>query len=362
LCSKTFNYNMENEMIENTLNLNQSAQLIGEVGNLVTTVLVGEPGVGKTTILKSLAAQYPTHVPIYIDAPVTDIPELGMPAVRNINGEERTVSALHEQWVLDRPAIYMIDEIGKMVGPTKLVMTRFMLERNMLGHDIHPDSIVFGTSNLATDGVGDSFPAHMNNRVTKVQISKPSADEWIHWGSEHGIDPMVLAWVDQTPHALNSYLDASEKENPYIFNPKVNTGAFVSPRSLEKASHIIKRRHALGNEVTRIALMGTVGKSAAGDMQAFFGLADALERYETVEKNPDTAKIPSNVAARLMMVFGLNARVDAKTIEAHLTYMKRMPEEMQAIWGRSLVRSSKAGVAMSVRAFAQWAASIGALL
>jgi len=342
----------------NTLSITDTAKVISEVGSNITTVVMGEPGCAKSSLLKLIGESYPNHAQVYIDCPVTDVPELGMPAV--ING--KTISALHEQWVLDKPAIFMLDEIGKMVGITKLVMTRFMLERNMLGHDIHPDSIIFGTTNLTTDGVGDSFPAHMNNRVTKVQIRKPSADEWIHWGSEHGIDPMVLAWVDQTPHALASYLDASEKENPYIFNPKQNTGAFVSPRSLEKASHIIKRRQALGNKLTRIALMGTVGASAAGDMQAFFGLADALERYETVEKNPDTAKIPSNVAARLMMVFGLNARVTAETIDAHLTYMKRMPEEMQAIWGRSLVRSSKAGVAMSVRAFSQWAASIGALL
>jgi hypothetical protein len=249
-----------------------------------------------------------------------------------------------------------------MVGITKLVMTRFMLERNMLGHDIHPDSIIFGTSNLATDGVGDSFPAHMNNRVTKIQIAKPTSDEWLHWGADNGIHPMVLAWVDQYPQAFGTYLEPSEKENPYIFNPKINTGAFVSPRSLEKASHIIHKREQIGNSATLIGLIGTVGQSAARDMSAFFSLADALERYETVEKNPTTAKIPTNVAARLMMVFGLNARVTAESIEAHLTYMNRMPEEMQAIWGRSLVRSSKAGIAMSQRTFAQWAAGIGALL
>lgn len=345
-------------MQENTMNLSEVTKFIGTCGSDITTVVVGEPGTGKSSILNTLAKQYPDHTPVYIDAPVTDVPELGMPAV--IDG--RTISALHEQWVLDKPAIFMIDEIGKMVGITKLVMTRFMLERNMLGHSIHPDSIIFGTSNLTTDGVGDAFPAHMNNRVTKIQLAKPTADEWTHWGADNGIDPLVLAWVDQYPQAFGTYLDAAEKENPYIFNPKSNSGAFVSPRSLEKASHIIKRRSIIGNQSTALALVGTVGNSAAKDMAAFFSLADALEKYATIEASPETAKIPTNVAARLMMVFGLNARVTDKTIGAHLTYMKRMPEEMQAVWGRNLVRSSKAGVAMSMRSFAQWATGIGALL
>src|SRR5690606_37103789 len=104
-----------------------------------------------------------------------------------------------------------------------------------------PDSIVFGTTNLASDGVGDALQAHARNRVCFVQISKPSADEWLEWAANNGVAPEVMAWVREYPHCLASYTDGDD-DNPYVFNPKRTKAAFVSPRSLHKASHIVAQR------------------------------------------------------------------------------------------------------------------------
>jgi hypothetical protein len=349
--------------LNNTMNLDEAAKFISACGRKVTTLLVGEPGVGKTSILKTLAEQFPSHKAVYIDTPVTDVPELGMPSVEvQHDGVKRTISALHEQWSPDEPCIYMLDEIGKMVGITKLVLTRFMLERNILGKQIHPDSIIFATTNLATDGVGDSIPAHMNNRVTRIQIRKPTSDEWINWGVNNGVDPIILAWVDQFPHCLASYLTEESNDNLYIFNPKRNTGAFVTPRSLEKGSHIVKQRHIIGAQSLIVSLSGTLGEPAARDMQAFFTMADQLESYNTIETHPNEAKLPANVAALLMMVFGLVTRADKKTFNNHLAYVKRMPVEMHALWARTMVNSSNSDLAISNGEFAKFASALGVLL
>ena len=63
--------------------------------------------------------------------------------------------------------------------------------------------------------------------------------EWIEWALENHVDEMIITAMHQFPHVMQSYIDQSyiddpKGDNPYIFNPKRNTGAFASPRSLQK--------------------------------------------------------------------------------------------------------------------------------
>ena len=60
----------------------------------------------------------------------------------------------------DKPIILMIDEFGKSNPAVKLALLRMMLERKIGSYTLHPDSIVFATTNLGAEGVGDLLPAH----------------------------------------------------------------------------------------------------------------------------------------------------------------------------------------------------------
>jgi hypothetical protein len=215
---------------------------------------------------------------------------------------------------------------------------------------------VFGTTNLLSDGVGDMLEAHATNRICKVTVRKPDADEWIEWALDNDIAPEVIAWVKQFPHALMSYTDASQKDNPYIFNPtKAGGGAFVTPRSLEKASHIAKKRANLGDALTISLLSGTIGESASRDMQAFFTVVDKLPTWEAVVANPALAKMPDDTVAKCIMVFSAIARVDKDTLSKWLTYSKRMDMEWQALFATSVMKSNKQSFVVMNSDFKDWA-------
>lgn len=342
-----------------TVNFQQAVKLIISVGRTNTVMVRGEPGCAKSSIGAVVARALDMKF-VYIDAPVTDIPEIGMPTV--VNG--RTFTALHEQWSPDVPCVYMIDELSKATGPAKLTFTRFLLERNIAGYQVHPNSIIMGTGNLSTDAVGDTMQGHTNNRITNVQIRKPTTEEWVDWGINNSINPLVLAWVDQFPESMETYTDKSSIDNKYIFNPKTRTQAFVSPRSLELVSKIIDKRDELGDELTRIAMCGTVGASAGMDMSAWFSLSDKLPRREAVLKTPELALLPTNVAAQLMMVFSLIAAVDDKVLnfDSIFTYVLRMPIELQAVFGRSIARSPARDIAFKSSRFTTWLANSSAML
>jgi len=256
-----------------------------------------------------------------------------------------------------KPVIIMLDEIGKAMKAVKNVLLTLMLEHR-IGDDYLPaGSIVFGTTNLLSDGVGDMLEAHARNRVSLVTVRKPEALEWIDWALSNGIAPEIIAWVKQFPHALASYTDASQKDNPYIFNPtRAGMGAVVTPRSLEKASHIAKRRAELGDALTISLLTGTIGESASRDMQAFFTVVDKLPTWDAILNNPAGAKLPDDTVARCILVFSAITRVEKETLAKWMVYLQRMDKEWQALFCTSVMKSeSKQAFCIMNKEFKEWA-------
>jgi len=220
---------------------------------------------------------------------------------------------------------------------------------------LHPDSITFLTGNLSSDGVGDSLKAHSMNRIIPLHVSKPDADQWIAWAIENNIAPEIIAWVRQFPHALASYLDPSQADNPYIFNPKKVQMAFVSPRSLERVSNIVRVRSKLDSDSLICAMSGAVGESASRDMQAYIEFSDQLPTWESVIANPKTATVPESAGACAIIVFGAIAKVDKQSMPKFMEYIERFQAEWQACFAINIAKSpTKQQIAFSSSKFADW--------
>jgi hypothetical protein len=249
----------------------------------------------------------------------------------------------------------MLDEITKASEPVKNMLLPVMLERRLGSVKFHPDSIVYSTGNLTTDGVGDTMKAHAKNRLTSVTVRNPNDDEWVAWGMDNGIAPEVLAWVKQFPHCLAMYNDESQKENMYMYNPRKQQDSFVSPRSLAKASVIVKNRNVLGEDATLVALSGTIGESAARDMSAYFSLADGLPSRESVYKEPDVAIVPSDPSARVILVMRELMSITAENMDAWMRYIQRLPMETQALFAVNIMASERKSIAATNKSFVTWA-------
>jgi hypothetical protein len=141
----------------------------------------------------------------------------------------------------------------------------------------------------------------------------------------------------------------------YIYNPRKQQDAFVSPRSLEKASYIVKNRQVLGEDTTMVALTGTIGESASRDMSAFFSLADGLPTRESIYQKPMEAIIPSDPAARVILVMRELMSITEQHFEAWLTYLQRLPMEIQALFAVNIMASSRKQVASQNKSFVDWA-------
>jgi hypothetical protein len=351
-------------MKSNQVTLTQAATIIRTIGTTNTVLLKGQPGVGKSAILSMLARELPDYLPCYIDCANLDIGDLGMPVIDRESMITRYAPNVRFGIGAgqNRPVLLMADELGKAMKPVLNMLLPVLNERRLADVLLPRGSIVFATTNLDTDGVGDNIPAHAHNRMTVLDTANPSSDDWLMWAADNNVAPEVMLFARDYPQVFQRYDELSPKEtNPYIFNPlKGNTKAFCSPRSLERASHIVYQRDTLGAALLP-TLVGTIGESAARDLEANIALADALPSVAAIQVAPDKVKLPGSVSAHFLMAYSLASKTKADNLDAFLTYTNRWTSfEASTLYMTTVCGSSnKIGFAAKNRNFVTAAAAVG---
>ena len=342
------------------LNLDQCVDLIKAVGSKRTVLAQGDMGNGKSSMIHMLGDLLPEHRKVYFDATTKDLGDIMIPSMQSIEQDGCVRMVPHEELGLhlNGPIILMLDEIGKANPAVKNAMLRLILERKIGSYSLHPDSVVFATTNKGSEGVGDMLPPHARNRMTVVQIKKTKHMDWIEWGINNGIDHSLLGWVKDNPQLMHSFEDVKDPdENPYIFHPKQQRAAFVTPRSLEAASDILKTRSGMDDTTLTAALMGTIGDRGAMDLMAFVSLADQLPSLQSIKDDPANAKVPISAAAVCMVVYRTLAAMDKDWLNAWMDYLPRLDTEAQAMFANGVraPKYSKQSMVMTNKKFTQWA-------
>ena len=343
------------------LSLDQITNAILVGGNKRTVLVQGHMGTGKSSILNVLARELPTHVPCYLDCTTKDLGDITIPNIAKLDDGTGYVTYLTNEELgahHDRPIILMIDEYGKANPAVKNALLRLMLERKIGSYTLHPDSIVFATTNLGAEGVGDLLLPHARNRITVVTSRKPTAEEWIDWGINNDIHPTVLGWVRENPQVMQSFDDVRDPdENPYIFHPQQQRAAFVTPRSLEAASDWLHEQVNFDDNTLTSLLMGTIGDRGALDLMAFVKLANQLPSLESIKQDPDGATVPTSASAVCMVVYKLLSVLERDWVDACMTYVDRLDKEAQGLFvnGVRAPKYSKRDFVMTNRKFTEWA-------
>jgi hypothetical protein len=339
-----------------TVTLKQAAQIILSTPEN-RYMLVGEPGIGKSSIMKDLSSALPTHETAYVDCASLDLGDIAMPWVDKETGTTRYAPNARFKLHLNKPVIINLDEFPKGMQPVQNMLHPLLEAHNpRLGDlSIGKESVVFMTGNMSSDGVGDNLKAHTKNRIIPLNVRKPNSDEWLSWAVNNNIHPIIMAFVNQFPHCMASYMDEGQESNQYIFQPRLVQDAFVSPRSLERVSNIIWKRDMLDTESLIAAMSGAVGEAASRDIQAFIDYQDQLPTWDSIITAPLSAKLPDSAGACSVMVFGAVTKVDKSNIAAFMQYINRFEPEWQAAFAINVARNpQKQGIAFSSKAFADW--------
>jgi len=304
--------------------------------NRRTILVEGMMGWGKTSILSMLAERLPKHLPCYFDCTTKDLGDITIPDLMHMDDGSGFVRYLTNEELgihTNKPIILMLDEWGKC-NPAVLNATLRVVQEGKIGSlTLHPDSVVFCTTNLAVEGVGDRLLSHQYDRVTKVELAKPTPAEWGEWGYNNGIHTTMLACANDNEQWFADFRDYEDpEENQCIPHPRSPRTHGVTGRSLEAASGWLHLADQYDEHTLKSLLVGTIGNKAAGDLLAFAKLASDLPSIESIKTDPKGALVPQTAAALMMVVYRVMDVLDGQLIDPWFTYMQRMPREVQAVF------------------------------
>jgi len=360
-------------MTVNFLSFAQTLAAIKNYGAGMTVVVRGENGIGKTALWHALVndRDFAEHIAVPpIDCTQLSDGSIWMPDIdrehgvsRELPNERFGVHRTNQRGVAgSKPSIIFLDEIGKARQYVKDMIAPIVYERRVGSYFLPEGSVVFAATNLDAEGLGDMLQAHLRSRIVTINMRKPNAVELVAHGTERGWAPEVLAYIDQNPRICDSFLDYEEggklagkdmvRDNPMIFNPRAMQPAFANPRSLERASSIIKGRAGVPSEVMDAMLVGTVGHSCAAELAAFVRFGNDLVRFDRIVRDPLTAPVSDAATVQLMQLFQLLTRTEDRVqAEAVTKYVMRMKNEMQTLFCRRVAESSKVGTFGTIAEF-----------
>ena len=301
------------------LGMLEMANLIEVMGTAICVLVQGQMGIGKSALLGILGKRpkYKNHRLIYIDCNTkADSGDLFM--IKYSDDGKTFVTIPHEElgMHLNVPCIIMIDELGKAPNSVKLSLARLVSERIGGGFKAHAETVIFCTTNLTSEGLGDNIPPHLRNRMTVVEMRGADNLEYIEYGfniANPPINPLVLQWCKETPQAFHSAeMYDNPEENPLIPHPNAASRdeAKVTLRSLDKASRIIDRRA----DISDLALTAAI------------------------KADPLTAIVPTDASATMMVVYRTLATIERDWASQWMTYLERLPSEAQGVFGNGTRR------------------------
>lgn len=343
-----------------TVSLREAAKLVIHCEDTVF-LFRGPRGIGKSSMMATFEEYWgDQYVYAYFDCAGKDVGDTGLPA---INHEKRV-----SEWYVNtlfrmtegKPVVIMLDEFAKAPPLTQTTLHSLLEARNKrIGNTpLPPGSRVFLTSNLTMEGLGDNLKAHTLDRVCEVEIRPPTADEWIEdYAIPNNVEPSVIVFAREYPQCFASYRDDPEgyKNNPYVPQFSGVNQRGTTPRSMTRASGIIKQREHFSSDTLIAALAGTLGESAARDLEAFIAYQDQLPSWDNIIKNPNGVPVPDSVGACAVLVHGAIAKITKETITPFMQYLQRFEPEWQATFALNVDKApGKQDVAFKSIAFRDW--------
>lgn len=312
----------------------------------VTPIFLSEPGVGKTSILKMLKEKLGDEYDyIYVDCPSKDYMDIAA-TIPNHEAKalDQYIGSLFKMGNGHKKVI-MLDEVFKVPKLMGVIWTRLMLERTVGDEPLPFGSMVFGTSNNASDGVGDSVQAHVGNRVALIPMEKPNANKWNIWASQNGVSSTIRAFVAMNPRVMASYKDGGQEDNPHIFNPAKPTQcvSFASPRSIFKLNRVVMNRDAIGHKAADATIAGIVGLATQKALSVFIDMEKQLIPVKNIIADPEGVTMPQDVAALCMIMFNaVDAIQTQDELSSFMKFIKRMNQsELQSIFFTMLMANNR---------------------
>lgn len=304
-------------------------------GSLPAIMLRGAPGVGKSTIVRSVANELGIG---FIDVRLAQMERVdfaGLPSVR----EGMTEWNVPAFWPRDMKSkgIILLDEITSAPSDCQVAAYSVVLDRRIPNSNyVLPNGwLIVAAGNRTCDrAVVKTMSSALANRFVHFEV-EANAEDWVKWAITNDINPAIIGFINYRP----SHLLKMEGQN-------LEQG-WPSPRSWERVSNVIKMFNG-NTELLRKVVYGLIGNGVGLEFMEFFKMSSEFDSILEVMINekaefvlPD--KNDKKYAVASAVIYHLWNGTNEKDTEARINGFYRILSKMPNDFGAMMIRSAMLG-------------------
>ena len=275
--------------------------------SLPPILLRGAPGVGKSTIVKDIAARLGIGFRDVRLAEMERVDFAGLPSVEG-GTTKWNVPAI---WPKEKCGIVLLDEITSAPSDVQVAAYELVLDRRIANSDYKlPDGwFIVAAGNRDCDGaVVKAMSSALANRFMHFEV-EANIEDWIAWALAHDIHPSVIGYLRYKPDSLFK-LDGQNRQM-----------GWPSPRSWERVSNILPIFSGADQEdVLRKAVYGLIGNSVGVEFMQF---------HKINAKFDDVLEYLINPKAKIVIPEALDQRYALCSAAAYLVWNGKNAEEQK---------------------------------
>jgi hypothetical protein len=282
----------------------------------------GAPGIGKSSIVRSVAAEAALPV-IDLRASLLDPTDLrGIPAIEN--GRAVWCPPTFLPRPEDKPGVLFLDEVNAAPPLVQAGLYQLVLDRRVGEYELPNGWWIVAAGNRQQDrAVTFRMSSALANRFMHLDLEVDIAD-WREWALQRGLDPLVVSFIAVRPSLL--------RENPG------ESPAYATPRSWEMASDILQKFG--GHKHCVDLLPGIVGEGAATEFAAFIKRSISEKSILAIVEDPANAKLPDKLDGIYLLTSWLATHAkDDKVMRAAAALLLRLPPEFGVVLAQDMLKT-----------------------
>jgi len=297
----------------------------------LSVLLLGDPGVGKTSVARLVAQAIGKPLATLIGATTDPVDVAGVPFLRiDGKGVDRFPLSI-VQTACERPVLLFLDEISAAPPSVQAAFLRLILERVAGDLSLHPDTRVIAAANPPEQAPGGfELSAPLMGRVVVFKF-RPTHYEVLDFMSGLGSDADDASPLDKALRIEAEDFAITAGAQPDLLQIDIPseciTGGipWAAPRNWEHAlrGRAAARVNNVGVEITALITEGAVGKQIATAYEGILKLRQVLPTVEEIIADPAHAKLPVNPKEQVA-VLGVMVHVANENSWAAWIYAARL--------------------------------------
>ena len=312
-------------------------------------MLRGSPGMGKSSIVHQIAADYNLKV---IDLRLSQCDPTDLMGFPNIKGNRAGYIPM-ETFPIEGDTLPVKTKTGETYAGWLLFLDEFngasiavqagsytlVLDRMVGIYHLHKNVAIVCAGNLETDNaIVNPMSTAMQSRIVHLELIS-DVTEFVDWCAKNDIDHRISDYAKFKPG------------NVYAFSPDHTDHTYACGRTWEFANRVLKV--TTDDDPDRLPMLaGTISEGIAREFMGFCRIYQDLPKPAQIALSPESVKIPDEPSIMYALTGSIAHNAHPDTFGQVMKYINRMPKEFQVVTLRETVRRNLA--LMKHPAVQQW--------